>query len=132
MTEHIVRQPERRENWQMTCTTLCKPVAEAMDKLTEKIELKLAAIKQCLDKKVDQKTFVWLMSGLAFFTVIIIGGAQWAIVAQQGDIKAYTKGMAEKIIAIEEDVQDHKIRLRLMELKESGRHPEYYGRPKGP
>ena len=66
------RRMERRENWQkgvLKCQdTPCKPV------LTE------------LDKKMSSKIAMWILSAIASFVVVVVGGAQWILVEKTSDI----------------------------------------------
>jgi len=64
------------------CEVPCKPVDE-----------KLTTVWECVKSKVSQKLFFWAFGGLAFFSVVIIGGAQWKIVASISKIDTNVKVM---------------------------------------
>ena len=96
MTEERRSGEDRRVNPPVTCTVPCKPMDD-----------KLNSIWNCLKGKVSQTLFLWLMGGMAFFTIVIMGGAQWAMVAKISDIGTDVKVMKVTVDATKDNLSNH-------------------------
>ncbi|GEM_PF-5988689 len=67
----------------------------------ERCEKAISAHDKCLLQKVPMRLFLWLIGALAFFTVIVIGGAQWKIVADIAQIRTQVAIHSTEMRAIE-------------------------------
>jgi len=83
MAENERRSGKERRMEPPNCTVPCAP-----------LDKKLNDIWTCVKSKTPQRLFYWVVGGLIFFTVVIIGGAQWQIVAKVGVISTDVKVMA--------------------------------------
>ena len=71
------------------------------DHRIQKCEESLIKHEKCLFKKVPMRLFLWLIGALAFFTIIIVGGAQWKIVADIAKIRTQVAIHSTEMQAIE-------------------------------
>jgi len=97
----MTTQKERRSGKERrmeppNCSVPCPP-----------LDKKLNDIWSCVKSKTPQKLFYWVVGGLIFFTVVIIGGAQWKIVEKVGIISTDVKVMAVTVDATKINLDRH-------------------------
>jgi hypothetical protein len=68
---------------------------------------KLTYINQCLKSKVAQRLFYWVVGGMVFFVVVVIGGAQWQIVGSVAEIDTNVKVMSVTVNATKANLERH-------------------------
>jgi len=71
------------------CTVPCKPIAEILSRL------------------VTSKLFYWCVGGLAGFTVIVIGGMQWAILSKVSDISENVAVVKQSVVGLNNRLDYH-------------------------
>ena len=117
-----------------------RPLSQVCEVPCKAIANELREIAKCVKSKVPIRLFIWIISGLSFLIVVIIGGTQWTIVDRIGKIEISTALLASEITETRSAVNRHEIRdedrtniqderIRDLELRESARHPGYYMEP---
>jgi len=86
---------ERREN-PMACSSICPPIV---------IELK--EVYKSIQSKTSSKLFYWIVGGLAFFVVIVVGGAQWKMAADISSINTNVEVVRQTVNGLATNVQYH-------------------------
>jgi hypothetical protein len=64
-------------------------------------------LQTVVNQKMSQKIALWLFGGLAFFSVIVIGGAQWEISKAVQEISASVAVLAERTSNIQRSIDQH-------------------------
>ena len=86
-----------------SCIVPCKPILEwQREHLKEMKEL-----QACVKGKTSQAQFRWIIGGIVFFMVVVMGGAQWAIVKNMGDISTSIQVVSKSVSNMADKVNYH-------------------------
>ena len=86
-----------------SCIVPCKPILEwQREHIKEMKEL-----QRSVKDKTSQSLFFWVLGGIVFFVVVVIGGAQWGIVHNMALISSDTKVVSVAITELNNKVNYH-------------------------
>jgi hypothetical protein len=66
-----------------------------------------------LDKKMSSKIAMWVISGIAAFVVVVIGGAQWILVEKTAKIQSVQE--AQKDLQVDQNRRLNRIEKHIWE-----------------
>jgi hypothetical protein len=98
---------ERRQNPPTTCAVPCKPIDDRLREVMSLMETKFQQLMSCVKSKVSAKLFFWAFGGLAFFTVVVIGGFQWKILDKVSAINTSVQVMQVTVNNTQYDLRKH-------------------------